>query len=385
METAEQAAPAAPEQSNTPTPPEPTPRAAIERAFEQVERDHSGADPEAQPDPDMVAGEKKPDAKADKKEDAKAAEQKASEPEKKDAGPERGPDGKFKSKEAVKEGEKPAEKAEDGKKDPETAKEAETDKTPFSDAPKRFSEDAKGEWKNAPKSVQAEAHRALNELEAGIEKYKADATEYEALKPYADLAKQYDTSIKATLDQFLNLSRGLQSQDPMPAVQELLRHAGMTPQQYVEKISGQAPEHYDAQRDQTIMALENKIDQLSKQLSGVTENVQENWNVQTQREVEAFAAEHPRFEELGESIAAEINAGYDLSEAYRRAELLNPAPAPAPEPQPEVPAPDPEAQTRKASLSTTGAPAPGSDPAKRGPSSSARDSLKYAFNQVGVR
>jgi hypothetical protein len=45
----------------------------------------------------------------------------------------------------------------------------------------------------------------------------------------------------------------------------------------------------------------------------------------TRERVNAFADAHPRFDELGDLIEAELRLGFDLKTAYRRAELLRPA------------------------------------------------------------
>ena len=127
-------------------------------------------------------------------------------------------------------------------------------------------------------------------------------------------------------------------------------------------------------------ALEGHI----KQLDG---SFQETRQTATAREVEAFARENPRFDELSESIAKLLSTGMatTLPEAYGMAERLNPASQPAASTPPASPAkPDPEAQTLKASKSVTGAPSSGSNPASRKPSSSTRDSIDWAFAQTGA-
>ena len=45
----------------------------------------------------------------------------------------------------------------------------------------------------------------------------------------------------------------------------------------------------------------------------------------TRSAVDQFAEQHPRFDELGDLIEQELQFGFDLDTAYRRAELLRPA------------------------------------------------------------
>jgi hypothetical protein len=70
---------------------------------------------------------------------------------------------------------------------------------------------------------------------------------------------------------------------------------------------------------------------------------------QTRSAVDQFADSHPRFDELGDLIQNEINLGFDLETAYRRAELLRPG-THAPQKG------NPSAQTRTTDRSISGAP-----------------------------
>ena len=154
--------PEAPSEASEQTEIEVTPRASLDRAFDAVEQAEREAAPaEATP------------AKAVKPTDAAPTAE---------GGQPRDEHGKFKAKDAAPEtpaGDEPkpdtAQAADvEGKKE-ETAK-AEEDKpagdTPFAEPPSRFSPDAKAAWKDAPAPVQAEIHRAVAELEKGIEKYR---------------------------------------------------------------------------------------------------------------------------------------------------------------------------------------------------------------------
>jgi hypothetical protein len=45
----------------------------------------------------------------------------------------------------------------------------------------------------------------------------------------------------------------------------------------------------------------------------------------TRSQVDQFADQHPRFDELGPLIEQELKLGFDIDTAYKRAELLKPA------------------------------------------------------------
>jgi len=388
-------APAAPsDPSPTPPPPspaerakEPTPRGSIDRAFAQTGMDEA---PSRAPEPIQSTTEPI---------EAKPAPESKGESE---AKPERarGPDGKFLPAEPAKEA-----KAGEVTKPvtPEKSSEKISDAKPeiklnghFSDPPTRFSPEAKAVWKEAPEPVRAEVHRAFREMEQGIAKIRDDATAYADLKDYDALAKQHGTTIRATMDQYLRLSQTLQSRDPMPAIQELLRHAGMTVQDLVAQVSGQQPEQASAGAAREIMELRNQVGQLQQQLQGELGQVKSTLQQQEAQgllgHIQQFAQDKPRFDELSMEIAAQVRAGYSLDEAYVRAERLNPLPAASSPPTAaqtgnptaaQTGRHDPMAQTR-GSLSITGAPAAGSDPRNRGTSPTTRAALDKSFALLGL-
>jgi len=376
----------APSNDPAPTPPapapaerarEPTPRGSIDRAFAQAGVDEPSRAPEPiQSTTEPVETKPAPEAKGE----SEAKPERA-----------RGPDGKFLPAEPAKEAkagevtkpvtpEKSSEKISDAKSEKLNGH--------FAEPPTRFSPDAKTAWKDAPEPVRAEVHRAFREMEQGIQKYRDDATAFADLRDYDALAKQHGTTIRATMDQYLRLSQTLQSRDPMPAIQELLRHAGMTVQDLVAHVSGQQPEQASAGAAREIMELRNTVGQLQQQLQGELGQVKSTLQQQQQQgllgEIQQFASDKPRFDELSMEIAAQVRAGYSLDEAYVRAERLNPLPAAPPPPAAaQNGAPDPVVQPR-GSLSITGAPAAGSDPRNRGPSPTTRAALDKSWALLGL-
>lgn len=313
---------------------EATPRGSIDRAFEAI----------------------------DKAEPSEASEIKA------DDRP-RTPDGKF----AAKEPENAAESA----PAPEAAPVADKPVTPVSDAPARFSPEAKAAWATAPEPVKAEISRAIKELEGGIEKYRAEA---EPLKPYAEMAKQSGTTLEAALARFVEME-SLLRKDLNEGVRTILAQAGLTPQQYAAHITGQPVEQADMRVHAENQTLRGEVERLRSENQQLKGDFESRERSAAQAEIDAFAKDRPRFEELRPVMGKFIEQGFahDLASAYEMAERLKPAPAPS-QPQP----PDLTAQTRKGSLSVTGAPSAGSTPANRQPPKSARESLDRAFASLGL-
>jgi len=242
---------------------------------------------------------------------------------------------------------------------------------PHAAPPSRFSPEAKAEWEKAPEHVRAETHRAIKEMERGIA--EKDAT-LKPLQPFIKMAQDSGTTVDKALQAYVQMETTLR-QNPAQGLRALAQNMGMTPQQMAALLTNQQPGQADP-RDRELMQLRQTVQRMEQQFGQVTQTVQQQRESSVLQTVEQFAAQHPRFDELAPEIARLIETGYasDLSDAYTKAERLNPAP-----PAPVQPAVAPPAQTRPA-RSLTGAPSPGSNPATaRTPSKSPREALTRAF------
>jgi len=281
------------------------------------------------------------------------------------SGPQRGPDGKF----VAKEGAEPK----DGQPDAQAEAAPKDDKPPVAkDAPARFSADAKASWEKTPEPVRAEVQRAMREMEQGIQQYKERV---EPLDRYFQMADKHGVKLEAALERYVNMETML-AQDPVRGFTEVARNMGLSPQQVAQMLMGQQPGKGDA-RDTEINQLRQQVQQLQQGYGQVQQSFQQQREQAVMSEIDKFAAEHPRFEELADEMARMLSTGYaeDMPDAYEKADRLRPAPAP----QQETAAPSPPAQTRPAK-SLTGAPSPGSNPAtRRAPSKSPREALARAF------
>ncbi|TPK70199.1 hypothetical protein FJ930_19725 [Mesorhizobium sp. B2-4-15] len=350
-------------------------------------------------DPKTV--EAKPETKAEKpsaREALKAAAAKVADKEKADDAAKPAP-----VQSQPKQGDKPADRT---LPEPKPAKGAETtatksgepvrteaDRKPVAtqtghhEPPARFKSDAAAtaEWERAPEAVKAAVHRTVRELEAGIEKHRASAEEFEKVRDFDDLAKRNNTSLRDAMTRYTNFEKALLS-DPMKGLNMVCDYIGVPLRTVAAHIMGQQPDQVQGQNDATIRELRQEIAMLKQSVGGVTSTMQQQHVAGVEAQVDRFKAENPRFEELAEDIAFFLKSGKtkDLAEAYQLAERLNPAPAataPA-APQTRI-APDLEAQTRKGSKSITGAPSAGSDPATKRASTSIKDSLRRALAQAG--
>lgn len=336
----------APAETSQPSTPEATPRGAIERAFAAMNKE-------------------------------KSAEQPATPEAQKTTGRDRNPDGTFKPSDD-------AQQPKDAKQQDLPTDDAAKVATTFSDAPGRFSADAKAAWATAPEPVKAEVTRAIKELEGGIHQYQ------QAFEPYRDFDKQLRANgqtFKEVFDHYTGIEQ-LLAQDPVKGLDTICRNLGTSLQSVAAQIMGQPQDQQRTQADAYISELKNEIADLKKQVGGVTSTIQSQQEKALLDKIDAFASDKPRFDELANDIAFFLNSGrtQDLQEAYELAERLNPAPAVAPA-APAAPAAQSQTtppQTRKGHLSPSGAPASGSNPANRKPPESPRDALQRAFASVGI-
>jgi hypothetical protein len=347
----------------------PSTREAIDKALKTVEA--------------KQAAEKKPEAKppAEVKAEAKAPKVEAKpEPAKADEG--RDPvTGKFTPKAGT---EKPADavKPVDAPKPSHTAE----------DAPARFTETAKAKWASADPEIRGEVRRMERELTEGYQKHREKAEKWDGLKELDDLATKSGTTVKDAMTRYVVMEQKLRG-DLLGGLEDVVSKA--TDGKYslrdiAAHVMGQKPEEVQSQSDATIRELKQTVQRLEQQIGGVTETIKTQRETSTLTEINKFAADNPRFEELADDIAFFMKTGRakDLPEAYALAERLNPAPAKATDLPPKVAetaadTPDLAEQIRKGSKSPSGDPSPGSEPAVRKPSKSNREALDRAFARLG--
>lgn len=248
-------------------------------------------------------------------------------------------------------------------------------------APERFSKPAQDAWKDAPAAVQLEANRAINELTAGIDKHKAELAEYDGLQEFKELAEKSNTTMEAAAKQYVGLENLLQ-ENPIAGLQKICSNLGMTLEQVAAHVTRQPVNVQQHQSAQTIAALQTEINTLKSQIEGIDGTISQNQANEMQAELDAFKADKPHFETVRQDMsmlmqnerAEDLQSAYDLAVKMRG--LADPKPSVEEEKQKET---DLKAQTQKGKLSVVGAPAAGSNPDKRRPAKSARESLDRAF------
>lgn len=322
---------------------------------------------------------------AEKEATAKAAPEKVAKDPPAKVEPARGEGGKFAPKEPAQDAAQVAAKPATDVKAPEPAKASFT----ASEAPARFSPDAKERWAETHESVRGETERAIRELTEGHQKYKQAAEKFESLKEFDELATRHGTDLKTALTRYTNMEAMLQK-DVVGGLEEICRNVGVSLKDVAAHVLNQPADQQASQSDAKVRQLEAELAQIKQQVGNVTETFQRQQFTATQSEVEKFASDpaHSRFDELADEIAFFLqHKTKDLSEAYSMADRLNPAPAQASNVQPpasSAAAPAPEAQNLKGQKSITGAPSPGlRSPGKPRAIISIDDALDRAVGAVG--
>ena len=207
--------------------------------------------------------------------------------------------------------------------DTSTPAEIEARKTsPHREPPSRFDDAAKGEWERAPEAVKGAVHRTIREMEAGIQKHKQAAEEFESVREFADMAKQHGTDLKSALKNYVGIEQQLR-QNPLQGLQQIVSNLGLkkpdgspvTLRDIAGHVMGQAPDAVASQSEAQVMELRQQVQQLQEQLGGVQQHFQSQKTATVASEVEAFRSMpgHDRFDELQDDIAAYLRSG--LSDA----------------------------------------------------------------------
>jgi hypothetical protein len=208
---------------------------------------------------------------------------------------------------------------------------------PYRDPPARISERAKQDWDSAPESVRGDYHRLHQEADNIHRHYRGVAEAYEPVAAYDQLARQQGTTLQQALSNYIGIENKLRT-DPVAGLDTIVNNLGLQDPQTGKRITfrdiayyalSQSPEAMRTmQQGNAQTALQQQLGGLHREVAETKQQLQqlhqERQFVYTRSAVDQFAEQHPRFDELGDLIEKELNLGFDLPTAYRRAELLRP-------------------------------------------------------------
>lgn len=261
------------------------------------------------------------------------------------------------------------------------------------EAPARFLPKAKEDWINTPRSVREETNRFIQEVENERKANETISKEWKEIEHYDKMAKANGTSVREALDNYTRVDKMLRT-DPVNGISEVLKIAGVTPQQYAQYVLGQSPDGQQQPQQQRgpapeVQQLQSQVQQLTQALQSFQqEKVLENAHKTL---VDPFKADHPRFDELEPLMVKFINAGFipenmsaqqRMEAAYDMAERLSPrSMAISSENVDEV---QTQREKSAAGKSIKGAPSPGMDVTGRaGQKLDRKAAIAAAMAQIG--
>jgi hypothetical protein len=209
--------------------------------------------------------------------------------------------------------------------------------TPYADAPARFSEAGKRDWAATPDNIRADVHRMQTDFVKAYNFYKDAHENFKPVKHFHEMAKQHGTTLERALTNYVGMEQKLRA-DPIAGLDQIVNNLGLkTPdgqriglRDIAYHVLSQSPEQLrQLQMGNQQQAASHQIGALHQEIAGLKNTLQQMHNQQqftyTRSAVDQFADSHPRFDEIGDLIQKELELGFDLETAYRRAELLRPA------------------------------------------------------------
>jgi hypothetical protein len=208
---------------------------------------------------------------------------------------------------------------------------------PFREPPTRMSEQARADWGNTPETVRGEVHRQQTEFAKAYKVYKGSFESMKTLWPYVKMAKDHGTTLEQALGNYTGMEAKLRS-DPIAGLDLIVHNLGLkgqdgqpiTLRDISYHVLSQTPDQLrSTQTTNNVQAAAHQIGALHQEVEGLKNALHQMHTQQrftyTRSTVDQFAEQHPRFDELGDLIEAELKLGFDLDTAYRRAELLRPS------------------------------------------------------------
>ena len=230
------------------------------------------------------------------------------------------------------------------------------------------------------------------EYQGAYEQYKSAHEAFQPVARFHQMAQQHGTTLEKALDNFVGIEAKLRT-DPVAGLDQIVYNLGLTDPETGRRINlrdiayhvlSQSPEQLQqVQQGNAQSAASQQIGALHREVAGLKDTLQQWQNAQqysyTLSQVDQFAVNHPRVDELSEVIKREIDLGFDLDTAYRRAELLQPATHAA------QTRPTASAQTRNIDRSISGSPEAGPSNGTsrpKGPPPGRREAIQNAIRRV---
>jgi len=199
-----------------------------------------------------------------------------------------------------------------------------------------MSDQARADWHATPESVRGDVHRVAQEFTRFYQRTKADVEAMKPIKRFHDMAVAHGTTLERALTSYVGMEQKLRT-DLIGGLDTIVNNLRLktvdgqpiTMRDVAYHVLSQTPEQVRLmQQGNQQQAAANQIGALHQQIANLQNTVTQMHNqqrfIQTRAGVDQFADSRPRFDELADLIKQEIDLGFDLDTAYRRAELLRP-------------------------------------------------------------
>lgn len=208
---------------------------------------------------------------------------------------------------------------------------------PFRDPPQRMSEQARASWADTPETVRGDVHRMHQEFAQAHQRYRADFEAMNDIRHFQQMAAQHGTTLRTALTNYVGMEQKLRS-DVIAGLDQIIYNLNLkadngnrvTLRDIAYHVLKSTPEQLQqVSQGNRQHGQEQQIGQLHQAVAGLQHTIHQMHTAaqfkDTRSAVDAFAETHPRLDELADLIEQEIKLGFDIEQAYRRAEMLRPA------------------------------------------------------------
>lgn len=189
--------------------------------------------------------------------------------------------------------------------------------------PKWLKKELEGEWGKAPQTLQQAFVKYGEDASKGIEKYKTEAATASAfmrdLQPFEQMVRAEGGTMQTAVKNMLQIASQLRAGSPQEKAQLVAR----TMQQYgvpfehiaqmfgvkLTDASGQPVNVNIPQQDPQLAALMREVQTLKGSIQSQQQATQQAEDARVAQALDAFAKDHPHYEQLKPQIARIINGG----------------------------------------------------------------------------
>ena len=203
---------------------------------------------------------------------------------------------------------------------PEIEPEKPAEETPeIRTAPQSWKKEMHEAWTALTPEMQDQIELRETQMKEGLEKDRGDANlgkiMRDTMAPYSDLLKQQNVDEPTMIRNMMNAHYKLSTASPEEKTQlfnQLAESYGINP-------TGET-----TQVDPVIKQLQDELNGIKSNLNQKDQATLQEARTRVESEVEAFASEHPMFDELSDDMLPYLNAGFSLTDAYEKATWANP-------------------------------------------------------------